>query len=615
MGRQKAMQNQTGTKPIKEILAGLALLILVCLCSSLLFWQVSAAQPLLGPVAPEPDATVNLLAVGDISLGRGVQQAADASPLKAAYPFAEIKNLTGNVDLAFANLESPLISPEDAKNPQTQGYQFPGRPSDAVALKQAGFNLVTLANNHSLDYGTAGLQDTIQALQQAGVQYVGAGSNKAEAEATRYLTINNLKLAFIAATQAWPSALDPNDKQTAAIAPVSLYDQNRLLQQIKIARTQADVVIVALHWGQEYSQSIADWQQQFVQAASAAGADLILGAHPHVLEPFDVVGHTVVAYSLGNFVFDSGWPPETKQSAALFVKLDKHGVAETQVIPLKIENNRPRPLQPAERAAGLATLAKLTPSNSAFTAKATFWNGQSWQDSSALAYVRDADSSSQIVLPESRVIQAEDITGPSPGFATGLSSLLYANAPKVPERIQLENHSLHIWRQDAQNRWQVVWQSPPDWTVMQFTFADADADGRPEIMFSLWKNTGWDDAGTYRSHPFVYGWRNVTNTKTNDQYPAIRPVWAGSKLADPFREFALSDFKDGTYSALDGAHNQLAVLQGSYAENRNAPAHSLVIFSWNGWGYENDYQTSAAGNYAALNYAPGQPYVFFKFSS
>lgn len=606
--------NQTDTKRINEILAGVALLVLVSLCGSLLFWQVSAAQPLLGPAAPEPDATVNLLAVGDISLGRGVQQSADASPERADYPFSQIKNLTSNVDIAFANLESPLVSPQDAAHPQTQGYQFPGRPSDAVALKKAGFSLVTLANNHSLDYGTVGLQGTITALQQAGVQYVGAGANKTEAEATRYLAIHGLKIAFIAATQAWPNALDPNDKAAANVAPVSLYNQNRLLQQIKTARTQADVVIVALHWGEEYSQRAADWQQQFVQAASAAGADLILGAHPHVLQPFDVVGHTVVAYSLGNFIFDSGWPPETKQSAALFVKLDKQGVAEAQVVPLKIVNNRPVPLQPAERADGLANLAKLTPLNSLFTAKATFWDGQQWQSSAALDYVRDKDATNQIVLPQSRTIQVEDITGPSPGFATGLSSLLYANAPKVPERIQLDNHSLRIWRQDAQNRWQVVWQSPPDWTVMQFTFGDADEDGRPEIMFSLWKNTGWDDAGTYRSHPFVYGWRNVTNTKTSDQTPAIRPVWAGSKLADPFREFALSDFKDGTHSTIDGAHNQLAVLQGSYAEGWNAPAHSLIIFSWNGWGYENDYQTSTSGNYAALNYAPGQPYVFYKYN-
>lgn len=598
------------TNQAKEVLIGISMLVLVVMVGTLLFWQVSAAAALTGPTPPTPDVSVNLLAVGDIMLGRGVQQAADASPAKAAYPFAQIKSLTANVDLTFANLESPLVSAATATHPQTPGYEFPGRLTDANELKAAGFGLVTLANNHSLDFGTAGLDETLNSLKQAGVQYIGAGRNKSEAEAIRYLSVKGLKLAFIAATQAWPGALDPNNAQAAASTPVALFDQNWILAQIRQARSQADVVIVALHWGNEYQQQAANWQREFVQQASLAGADLILGAHPHVLQTFEVVGRTVVAYSLSNFIFDGRWPPATKQSAGLFVKLDKNGVAEAQVVPLQIENDRPRPLLPAERAAALTGLATLT-TGTAFTALAVFWNGQAWQNAPALAYVRDAASNGQIVLPDQRTIEVQDISGDSPGYATDRSTAPYSSATKSLERIQLDHHSLKVWRPDAQNHWHIIWQSPPDWTVMQFTFADADNDARPEIMFTLWKNTGWDDAGVYRNHPFIYGWRNVTDSHTHQQSPAIRPVWAGSALAEPFREFAVTDFKEGTADPLDGAKNQLAILEGNYGEDRTAAARSVVVFDWNGWGYTVAYR-SEAGNYAALNYAPGQPFIFYK---
>ncbi len=596
---------------MKQCLAGVSLLVLMAMLGGLLFWQVSGVQE-AGQSPPTPDATVSLLAVGDIMLGRGVQQTADASPERADYPFAQIKSLTASVDIAFANLESPLVTPAHAAHSFTNGYEFPGRISDAAVLGRAGFGIVTLANNHSLDFGAAGLDDTIGALEAAHIQYVGAGHDKAAAEATRYLSMKGLKIAWIAATGAWPGALDTQDTAAAARAPIALFDAPRLLAQIRAARSQADIVIVALHWGEEYQTFAAYWQRAFVEEASQAGADLILGAHPHVLQPFEVVGHTVVAYSLGNFIFDPGWPPESRQSAGLFVSLDKKGVAAAQVIPLQIENNRPRPLLPTERAAALARLAQSSPSGGAFAAQSLFWNGQEWQTVAALAYVRDAANGQQTVLPGSRTIEVQDVMGNSPGYATGRSDAPYQTAPHVPERIQLDQqHSLRVWRPDAQNQWHLIWQSPPDWMVMQFQFADADNDARPELMFTLWKNTGWDDAGIFRNHPFVYGWRNVTESQTHNQYPAIRPVWAGSALAQPFREFALSDFKEGVSSALDGASNQLVVLEGRYDVSRNAPARSLVVFDWNGWGYGADYR-SPDGNFSDLNYAPGQPYIFYK---
>ena len=155
---------------------------------------------------------------------------------------------------------------------------------------------------------------------------------------------------------------------------------------------------------------------------------------------------------------------------------------------------------------------------------------------------------------------------------------------------------MRVWR-PGERGWQLVFNSPPAWRVLQFAFGDADEDGRPELIFSLWKNTGQDDQGQDRSHPFVYGWRRG----------AFRPVWAGSALADPIREFALADFKGN-------GQNELVVLEGNYADHQDAPARYATAWAWNGWGYELLFR-SPPGRYSSLDYVPGQPYAFFKQTS
>jgi poly-gamma-glutamate synthesis protein (capsule biosynthesis protein) len=529
-----------------------------------------------------------LLSVGDIMLGRSVATESDSSGLGEDYPFALVNSLTHSADLTFGNLESPLVSPANLDKAQSKGYLFPGRPQSAQALKKAGFGLVTFANNHALDYGSAGVEDTLTALEAAGVGYVGAGTNP---YAPRYLEKNGLKLAFIAATDVPPSGLKPEETN----APIALFEQDKILKTIVEAHKKADVVIVALHWGEEYQAVPSLRQQEFAKQAAASGANLILGAHPHVVGQFEVIGQTVVAYSLGNFVFDSRYPPETHDSVGFYVKLDKKGVVSAQAIPLKIEKERPRPLLPAEQQEGLSKLAALAEDSPSFKAAAIFWNGNEWQTAPALSYMRDSNSNGTIALPTTSVLQTRDIINDKGGYNTGKAVENLADEPQVEERIELKEGRLRVWRPDTNGKnWRVIWQSKPGWQVEQFTFGDADEDGRYELMFSMWKNDGWDDAGEYRSHPFVYGWRRG----------AFRPVWAGSVLSDPIREFALADF-DG-----DG-RNELMVLEGKYEDERHAPAHYVTMWRWNGWGYELLYRSSE-GKYSAAAYVPGTPYAFFK---
>ncbi len=571
---------------LKQAIVGLIALFLVSILGLGLWLGLKSTSVLAEAGGPKPDPEVTLVAVGDIMLGRDVAKSSSASPEGNDYPFALVKELGKGADIMFGNLESPLVAPENLSNRQSEGYLFPAQPALASNLRNNGFNVLTVANNHALDYGLPGLNDTLHSLDSAGITYIGAGANP---YAPRYIEKNGLKLAFIAATRVEPAGL-----QAGEPSPIALFDQAKILAAIREARPQADVVILALHWGEEYQAVATASQHDFAKLAAEAGADLILGAHPHVLGEFEVIGRTVVAYSLGNFIFDSRYPPESRDSVALYLKLDKRGVASALAVPLKIENDRPRPLKPEEREAALAKLAQLA-IGEAFKSQATFWNGADWQSAPALAFVREATPDGTINLPTSRTIQVRDLNIDLGGYTTGKAVSNLASQPQTNQRIELSEGHLRIWRPNPPNGiWQLVWESKPSWSVEQFTFGDADEDGRPEIMFTLWKNDGWDDASQYRSHPFVYGWRRN----------AIRPVWAGSALVDPIREFALADFDQ------DG-RNELVVLEGVYADARHAPAQHVTVWRWQGWGYELLYR-GPEGKFSSLTYAPGQPYAFFK---
>jgi ketosteroid isomerase-like protein len=288
-----------------------------------------------------------------------------------------------------------------------------------------------------------------------------------------------------------------------------------------------------------------------------------------------------------------------ERAAVLYFRLDKRGVAEAEFVPVRKNENGFSPLPPEERAAGLAEITAKFPglADSDWRSEATFWNGQTWQSAPALAYIRDAALDGKINLPTERTLQVRDLSGESGGFSTGRAVTDFSKETQTDERIELSNGKLKIWRPQPDGQWQVVWESKPSWQVMQFTFGDADEDGRPEIMFTLWKNDGQDDKGQDRSHPFVYGWRR----------DEIRPVWAGSALVDPIREFALGNFTQSE----SGPQNQLIVLEGSYKDERAAPARAVTVWQWNGWGYELLWR-GAPGCYSALRYVSGQPFAFYK---
>ena len=260
-----------------------------------------------------PAPSITLAQLGDVMLGRGVRP----TPNTFAYLSPELQA----ADLALANLESPLTSAASRTNP---AYALCAAPENAVLLSAAGFDLLSLANNHHLDCGAGGLADTQSALAKAGLDYVGPAPEPVIRQ------VKGLRLAFLAFDATADFALEEAAGAVAA------------------AQKTGAVVIVALHWGNEYQSGASTRQQQIASRLAEAGAALIWGHHPHVLQPTARVGTSLVLYSLGNAIFDQGGLASTRQSALVVVKLDGKGVCGMRVVPFVIDvpNSRVAPPDP-----------------------------------------------------------------------------------------------------------------------------------------------------------------------------------------------------------------------------------------------------------------------------
>lgn len=249
-----------------------------------------------------------------------------------------------NADIMMLNNEFPY---SDRGTP-TEGKQFTFRakPSYVSYLDDLGVDLVSLANNHAYDYGEAAFLDTLTTLEEAGITYVGAGRNLEEARRPVYYIIDNMKIAFVSATQI--ERLDNPDTKGATDSSAGVFrcwNGDNLIETVKEAKENSDFVIVYLHWGTENEVNI-DWaQEKQAPEVAAAGADLIIGDHPHCLQRISVVQGAPVIYSLGNFWFNS----KTVDTGMVKVTLNRDGLQEFQFIPCLQSGSRTTLLQREEK--------------------------------------------------------------------------------------------------------------------------------------------------------------------------------------------------------------------------------------------------------------------------
>ncbi len=275
------------------------------------------------------DPTVTLMFGGDVTLSDSYTDVAGNNP---KWPFAKIDEYR-QADLAMVNLEGPLTQ---ATTPLAdKQFKFKSEPEPtAKALKEGGIDIVTLANNHIMDYQEPGLTETLQALNQAGIQHVGAGHNVTEARRPDIIEVKGQRIAYL--------GYYGFDFQTAGDStPGANYaDEARISADIKAIRDQVDWVVVNYHWGQELADRPADWQVDLAHFTIDQGADLVVGHHPHVLQGAEIYKGRPIAYSLGNFIF-GGKNRSDYDTAVLKVAL-KDKQMKVEFLPVEVRQFQPQ---------------------------------------------------------------------------------------------------------------------------------------------------------------------------------------------------------------------------------------------------------------------------------
>lgn len=269
-------------------------------------------------------------AVGDIMLaGRWTN---DFKKRGYDFPFRGTATELATGDINLANLESPIAA--GGNEFKEKLFRFRSEPAVAPALRKAGFNLVTLANNHSMDFGPEALFETTRHLASAGIDWIGAGDTLGNARRIALYSIKGKRVAFLGY-----SLTQPLEFFAGTARPGTAPGYEKLVaNDVASARRQADYVIVTIHWGREGSGTIQPYQQRTGRAAIDAGADAVIGHHPHVLQGVERYKNGIIFYSLGNFAFAS--TSRTADYAAM-VRLRLNGSSRrTEVIPLDVLASR-----------------------------------------------------------------------------------------------------------------------------------------------------------------------------------------------------------------------------------------------------------------------------------
>jgi len=280
------------------------------------------------------DKKSTMLFVGDIMLssqrgvGKQIKEKGDYT-----YPFLKIADVLKSADLTFGNLEGPISFRGKDQGGQ---YSFRADPKTAFGLVSAGFDVLSIANNHIFDWGEDAFKDSIYILKANGIDPVGGGMNYSDANKPLIKKIKDTKVAFFAY-----SMIDYDIGKFEATLDVpgkSSFNEEKLTREISRLKSSgdADIVVVSFHWGNEYEKRSHSKQQEIAYSMIDSGADLIIGHHPHVIQEVEKYKDGWIAYSLGNFVFDQDFSEETMRGLMLEAEIKDKKINKVNPIEIKI---------------------------------------------------------------------------------------------------------------------------------------------------------------------------------------------------------------------------------------------------------------------------------------
>jgi|SRR3989344_3974939 len=323
-------------KPLLWYILGLCVL-LVSFCGILI---MGVAVPGVAPIdlsiepgqlpAMSEKQSHTLLFVGDIMLSRsvGAKMARDNDYL---WPFRALVETLSSADVLFGNLESVI---SDKGQNVGSVYSFRADPRAIEGLQYAGFDVVSVANNHAADWTREAFADSIVRLRAADIAAVGGGLTEGEAYNGVIIERNGLRVGFLAYTDLIPLSFAAQGNQ----AGVARIDRDRIVAAIQTLEAQTDYIVVSYHFGEEYQTQSNATQQELAHYTIDAGADFVIGHHPHVTQEIELYHGGLIAYSLGNFVFDQHWSTATAHSMILVVTIE-NGSFSYSTIPIEIKND------------------------------------------------------------------------------------------------------------------------------------------------------------------------------------------------------------------------------------------------------------------------------------
>jgi poly-gamma-glutamate capsule biosynthesis protein CapA/YwtB (metallophosphatase superfamily) len=515
----------------------------------------------------------HLLFIGDLMVGRHVGHLMRSGGSDA--PFDAVRGFLSAPDLTIANLECPTV-PADRFRIPPGNHTTLDLTADArhvPAIKRSGIDIVSLANNHAYDAGVRGLTATVEQLRANGLVPIGLDRNGAQ---EAYITdVRGIRIAFLA----YADFLNIPGTGISYIRGNVEADRKRVVDDIARVRKHADIVAVFWHWGPEYAVQPSAGQRSLAQLTADAGADLVVGAHPHVAQGMETKvrgGRTsLVTYSLGNALFDQNFSLEVRQGLALDVRVDRRGVKSARLIPLETRIvGSGYKMNVVDNTAGQTAITRASKSTPDELEWRTMWSAEQVGSGLAIAYKRyeppfDRQSvedlglglDTRVGLRDNRltVTRLEDVIPPTPArpFPTSTLSGGY------------------------RKEWRTLWQTEPDWRVTGYTVGDVNSDGARDLVYTLWKRQlTWSRPPEGGMQVNMEGGDTLPHIYVNTgKGGSVVPLWHGSPRPIPLLSVAVAPVaKDG--------RSVLAALESGDRATEKAPG-TLKLWQWGGsFGFE-----------------------------
>ncbi len=506
---------------------------------------------------------VSFCAVGDVLLDRDVKKVIDKNGIN--YPFETIQEIVSQQDLAFFNMECPITDSLDGF-PINKRYSFRAEPEYIKGLKYAGFNIASVANNHTIDYGKSGFLKTIELLNQDSIFTIGGGINQNEAFKPVLIEKNGETFAFFGMLEFLLEGTIFNESK-----PYPAFGQiEKLCELIRFYNSDINNIIVSFHWGKENSIIPTSRQVEYAHKVIDAGADLVLGHHPHVLQSIEIYQDKLILYSLGNFIFDNS--EELQKQSVIFQCIFNSGqIIEPKLIPVYINNCRPELASAVIESEIFEHLSKVSDPFKTSLSLNDYSIKIQYNIEKPIKELKSKDLSfniynNRIVAHNQNKTNIEYHIPDSNYFFKDADMFfqdnvvyiysIIANEINKKSRIAIFPYSI-----ETNEFMQPSLDSHEDFNPWKIEVFDIDDDNNPELILGVHKATKYYEKVENRI--FVF----------NRDKDYIFPKWLGSKVGNP-----IIDFK------FDDTSKNIVILE----ESKETSKKMVVSYQWNGFGFDNE---------------------------